>query len=753
MDDYLESSNHFRENRAATDLDLQKYLQACKRRWLPATSIFVITITLTALSLPFLKASYQAEGKLLFEKIDKTSSLTGLGEVGNLQSILANQTPLSTEIEVINSHPLLRKTINNLQIKDNKGKLLRPEDFKKKIEIKIVGATDVIKISYKSKKPQEAADVVNTLMNVYIENQTNKNRYEVISVRKFINQQLPNVEKEVLEAEAKLRQFREQNRVVDLSKEADTTVLEIAALNRQITTLESDLNAVKAQSIRLQKELGLTLEQAMTVNILSSSPEIQSAIAELRTVESELTNQKKLFLGQHPSIISLENKKITLENLIQNKSREIAKNRAVIPYGLLQKQDTKANFVEEFITSEIQSLKLTQQLASLYQSRDVYQNRSLLLPKLQQQQEMLTRKVEAAKATYKTLLTKLPEIQVTENKKTDNVHIIQPAEIPEKPSFIKHAIVSLLGIMVGLFLSTSSVLFLEIRDKSLKNLEEIKELFAYTLLGIIPSLQQDKSTYRRGDLDSIVPEVPVKNVSNSFIGEIYRMIIYRMIQANIKFISSDKELKVIVVTSSVPKEGKSTVAANLAAAIAQLGRRVLLIDADLRHPVQHQIWGLNNNQGLSNLLVGKIEFSPTVCPDIEHLEILTSGVKSSNSLALLDSQRMSSFIQSARDKYDFVIIDSPPLLLTADTSTLGQMSDGILLVNRPEILDRKSAALAKEMLERSEQNVLGVVVNGVKKKEFSSHFDRAKAYLMDEDFSDRTATKSPATLSKLLNTL
>ncbi|MDJ0795359.1 MAG: polysaccharide biosynthesis tyrosine autokinase [Calothrix sp. MO_167.B12] len=748
MDDYLASGNRLKENRAAIDLDLQKYLQACKRRWLPATSIFVITVSLTASLLPFLKPSYTTEGKLLFQKVDKTSSLTGLGKIGNLQSIVANQTPLTTEIEVINSHPILEKTIKKLQLKDNKGQLFKPEDLKKKIDIKIIGATDVIQISYKSKKPQEAADVVNTLMTLYIDNQTDKNRSEVIAVRQFINKQLPEIEKEVLNAEARLRKFREQNKVVDLAKEAEVTVLEIAALNRQITTLESDLNAVKAQSTKLQSELGLNLEQAMTVNILSTSPEIQSAIAELRTVESELTNQKKLFLNQHPNIIALENKKEILENLIQQKSREVANNRAVIPYGLLQSQDMKANLVEEFITSAIQNLKLTQQLASLYQSRDIYEKRSLLLPKLQQHQEILERKVEAAKATYNTLLTKLPEVQVTENKKTDNVNIIQLAEVPEKGSILKHIVVLLLGIMLGLFLSTSSILLLEIRDKSLKSLEEIKELFAYTLLGITPSLQQNKYTSRKKDIDLITPEVPVRNAPNSFIGEIYRMI-----QANIKFLSSDKELRVIVVTSSVPKEGKSTVAANLAAVIAQLGRRVLLIDADLRQPVQHHIWELNNNQGLSNLLVGQTEFSPAVCQDIEHLEILTSGVKPPNSLALLDSQRMSSFIQSTTDKYDFVIIDSPPLLLTADALTLGRMSDGILLVNRPEILDRKSATLAKEMLERSEQNVLGLVVNGINKKEFNTYFYHAKTYLTDEDWSDYTSSNSPISLSKLFNIL
>ncbi len=731
------------ENRESIDLDLKQYLLAWKRRWLPAVGVFLMTTaSFATFSSVLLKPTYESKGKLLFQKVDRASSLTGFGQgTAQLESLQANQTPLSSEIEVITSTPLLETTIKKLNIRNSKGQLLKPKDLKKSLNVKIIGATDVLEIGYESANPQEAAAVVNTLMNVYIENNIFKNRSEAIAARKFIGNELPVLEKEVLRAELEVRKLREKHKIVDLPKEAESAVQELASLNRQITTFEAELNGINAKIAQLQKQLGLGVEQAMAANIISQSPEVQAAIAELKIVTGELTNAKKRFLDTHPDVIALENKKAILDTTIKQKIQEISGRRLQIPHALLQIKDNRENLLEQVVALGVQRLNLTRQLDSLYKSRDVYANRAALLPQLQQTQERLERKLTAAKATYNTLLTKLPEIEVTENKNTGNVEIIEPGVVPETGDTGKTKVLAL-GIMFGLVLATSTVLLLEIRDKSLKTIEDIKQLFGYTLLGIIPFFGE-KPKNRHPDLELTSTQVPVRDEPGSFVSEIYRMI-----QANLKFLSSDKELKVIVVTSSVPGEGQSTVAANLAAAMAQLGRRVLLIDADLRNPEQHHFWGLNNVEGLSNVLVGQAEFSPINSLDIEHLEILTAGVTPPNPLALLDSQRMASLIQSASSRYDFVIIDAPPLILTADALTLGQMSDGILLVTQPGIVDRNSAAMAKEMLERSEQNILGLVINGVNKSEFLHSLSHAKWYSINEEFSNSPSTRFPSSLVK-----
>ena len=210
-----------------------------------------------------------------------------------------------------------------------------------------------------------------------------------------------------------------------------------------------------------------------------------------------------------------------------------------------------------------------------------------------------------------------------------------------------------------------------------------------------------------------------------------------MLQANLEFLRSDKELKVIVVTSSVPQEGKSTLCANLAVAIAQSERRVLLIDADMRQPSQHKIWNLLNQVGLSNVLVGKIETETAIKKVMDNLHILSAGVTPPNPMAILKSQRMTSLLKMFSSIYDFVIIDTPSLNVAADAPILGKMVDGILLVVRPGVVDSASSAAAQEFLEQSGQNVLGMVINGVISKN-KAHSYYSKEYCAEDSLSYKT---------------
>ncbi len=149
----------------------------------------------------------------------------------------------------------------------------------------------------------------------------------------------------------------------------------------------------------------------------------------------------------------------------------------------------------------------------------------------------------------------------------------------------------------------------------------------------------------------------------------------------------------------------------------------------MRVPSQHHLWQITNSAGLSEVLVGEAEFKTAVCNVIDNLDVLTAGVRPPNPLALLDSKRMASLIQDFSEKYDFVIIDAPPLLLAADALTLSHMTDGILLVARPGVVDSNSANHAKEMLERSGHNVLGLLVNGIEEKNEFSHKYHTNEYL------------------------
>jgi capsular exopolysaccharide synthesis family protein len=720
------------ESRESVDLDLKLYLFILRKRWVSVTSIFLGTVFLSALGTTLLKPSYEAGGKLWFRipsfKAIGTNLLPSSSEgdsAGDLRSLVATQNPISTQVEVISSPPLLEKVINELQLKNQEGEILTVEELIEKLTLKIIGGTDVLQISYQSDDPKEAVAVVNALMKVYVNNDILTSRDEAQATRKFMEKQLPNTQDAVERAEAALRKFREKNNIVDLAEETKTSVGIIANLDNELNAVKAQLADVTAQKNESRQKLGLNAQQAIAVTTLSQSPAVQGIITQLQDIERQLANERSRFTDDNPVIVGLEAKKASLNNLLQLQIAQTVGLGQKMQFSpkLLQLGEVRQNLIQNFLQLELQSVGLNQKLNSLFNSRSVYEQRMKILPQLTQNQRQLERNVEVAESTYQTLLKKVQELQVAENQNTANARIIAQASIPKKPVASKKMLVLVIGAMFGLFLSTSTILLLEMRDKSLKTLDEVREAFGYTLLGLIPLLANKTHSHKR-EGEYHVPKISVRDTPDSLTSEIYRMI-----QANLKFLSSDKVLKTIVVTSAVAKEGKSTVSANLAAAIAQLGRRVLLIDADMRVSSQHHIWQLSNAAGLSDVLVGQSDFNFALKKGMDNLDVLTAGVRPPNSLALLDSKRMASLVEYCSSQYDFVIIDAPPLLLAADALTLSQMSDGIVLVSRPGVIDSSHAVATRELLERSGHNVLGLVVNGIiDQNESSNYFYHASEY-------------------------
>lgn len=725
------------ESRESLDLDLIRYFRIIKRRWLPITTIFIGTVAMSVAATTFLKPSYEAEGKILFRmpsfKIVGTSLVPNFSEgdeAGSLRSLMSDQNPISTQIEVISSPLLLQQVIDRLELKNSDGELLRVEDLQKQLTLRIIGGTDVLRLSYTSRNPEEAAAVINTVMGLYLENEVLTNRREAEMTRSFMSRQLPYTQATMRKAEAALRMFKQQHSIADLGEETRVSVEIVGNLDQEINTVKAQLADINAQSQELRQKLALNSQEAIAVSTLSQSPAVQGVLAQLQDVERQLANEGSRFQSENPVIISLEARKANLIALLQEQIEETLGQQTQIPQRLLQIDQLRQNLIQNFLQLEVQRFGLDQRLVSLSNSRSAYEERMRVIPQLEQTQRELERKIDVAQSTYQTLLKKVQELQLAENVNTPNARIIAESRVPDNPAASKKLIVVVLGVMLGGFFATASVLLFEIKDKSLKTLQEVTEVFRYTLLGVIP-LSRQKLRFRDDDVELNRPEVAVRDHPHSLTSEIYRMI-----QANLKFLSSDEVVKTIVVSSAVPKEGKSTVSANLAAAIAQLGRKVLLIDADMRVPTQHHLWQVNNRIGLSEVLVGENDFETAVNQVMDNLHVLTAGVRPPNPLALLDSKRMASLIDDFSSQYDFVIIDAPPLLVAADAVSLSRMSDGILLVARPSVIDYSSAAATQELLAKTSHNVLGLVVNGVSEmNESSSYFYHAAKYFPGENLT------------------
>lgn len=696
-------------------IELQQYWRILKKRWLVTASVIPSVLIVTAFLTFQQKSIYEAEGKLLFSKINRVSSLTSLStQVGELSGVTQASNPMDTEAEVIRSNRIVQKTIDNLKLQNQQGEPLEIDELLKELKVKSVRGTDVLVVQYRSSNPQNAAKVVNSLMNYYLENNVQTNRAEATAARQFLLKQLPGMELKVAEAENGLRLFKQANKVVSLGDEAKEGVESLKDLSEQITKTEADLADANSRSVGLQSQLKLSTQQAVNQSEISQSTGVQQVLTEYQKVQDELAVQRTRLTEEHPTIQNLLRKQAALSQQLKLRVEESIGQSQAIEGQNLQLGSLKQNLTTDLVKSDVEKLALTNRLSVLKNAYVNYQNRLSVLPQLEQKQRQLERQLEVARFTYEQLLKRLQEVNVEVNQNVGNVRVVSEALVPKQAVSPKRAFNLALGGLAGIFLSVGISLILDALDKSLKTVEQAKELFGYPLLGKIPSLSAKATPH----VDLPYRDNPHLSVSAAF----------EILQANLDFSIEDKMLKVIVVASSSPNEGKSFVAANLALANAHMGRRVLLIDADMRHPRQQEIWQLPGQIGLSNVLVGQVDLAIATKQVLVNLEVLGTGTIPSNPVALVDGDRMTDLIKLVTREYNLVIIDTPALNLFADGLMLNRLTDGMLLVVRPSALDLTTAQTTKSMLQQSQTRVLGMVINDVAVEKGNGTYYASKYY-------------------------
>ncbi|MEH1940644.1 MAG: polysaccharide biosynthesis tyrosine autokinase [Nostoc sp.] len=719
------------------EINIQKYLEVLQRRWLPIVGIFSIAVTLGCLYAFSLKPSYKAEASLMI-KTNRSSSLTGLPEdIGRLEALNVNDNPVETQVRIVGSNPVIEKTINSLNLKDSKGKPLSISDLAKQLKIEGIKGTDIVQLSYKGSNPELAAKVVNKVIDSYIDLNIKANQNEALTAKEVLVTEVPKAEEVVRRAESKLRLFKEKNKVVVLEQEATAAVDTISKLGNQISQSLAQLDDVKGRLEQLRSEAQVDSQQGVIASELSQAPGVQKVLALLQETESQLALERTRFSPEHPTITNLEEKIVALKSLLKERTGQVA-GTAQITEGSLQVGQLRQSLIADITRAQAERVGLERQIGTLLRQQDAYIKRANNLPRLEQSQRELERKLQAAKTTYETLLKKRQEIDIAQNQKIPNARVISYALVPDKAEGPRKILFIIGGGGIGLFLGIIVAFSIDLIDRSVKTVKEAKEVLKYSVLGVIPTQGRNGKAHSSiAGLDRAVPKIIGRDIPYFPLGNAYQIL-----QVNLKFLCSDKPLKSIVVTSSVPKEGKSDVSANLAVTMAQAGRRVLLVDADMRHPIQHHIWGLTNTMGLSNVIVGQVPLDAVVQEVMPNLEVLSSGVLPPNPVAMLDSQRMATLISNFERDYDLVIFDTPPLSGIADAAVLSTLTDGILLVVRPGVVDLNSASSAKEFLTQSGQKVLGIVINGVNtKNEPNNYFYGTKKRQIEQDLVSSSITK------------
>ncbi len=708
------------------EFNFLKYWQIIKHHRIPAMVVFLLTCTAAAIMAVTTEKKYEARAKLKFTRDSLASVLVDpvTGERLEADALGRNATPVDTEAQVLLSPTILNDVIQKLDLKNDEGKSLTYEDLRSSLSATNIPGTDILDVSYTSNDTSKASSIVNAMVQSYLDYDISSNRAQAKSAEAFINQELPRTEQELKTAEANLRRFQERYDIVSIDTEKEQSVIQIGRIDDQIALTKASLEKVQAQIKEAELQLGISSKQALALNTLSDSPEVQQLSLKLKEVEDNLAIERSRFKDNNPVIISLEAQKTELEKALNSRVQAALGSRGSLASQLvpLGTGDVQEVVTEQLVGYEIERQSLVEEVRSLEQSKNGYRNRAKLLPRIEETHRDLQRKLQASQNSYNNLLNNLQQVQILRNQNVGNAQVISNAVLSKYPVSTSPKLILVAGMGLGGVLGLITAFLMELRNPSLKTAEELRQTYQYKLLGTTPNQQSQNflgfTNFQAlpGSNSSILDE-PYTIASES----------YRMVHTNLQFLN-DKDIKVITVSSSIPQEGKSTVSANLAAAIAQMGKRVLIIDADLHRPQQHEIWNGLNHKGLAEILRDEAsveEATQAITPDIH---LIPSGLaQPGESMILLRQQAVAKIVAEVEPEYDLVIFDTPPVLLFSDALTVAEETEGIVLVSRPGVTSPDAAKDSKQLLDQSGHNVLGLIVNSVT-EESSTYYKYAKGH-------------------------
>ena len=706
----MESSGQLEQARflgiqQSESLSVFRYWLIVRRRWLPALVIFLIIFSLNFLNVLRKPNIYRAEGALVYKSENDSNDLIGLEGLTQVSSKASKD--IQTEVGVISSTPILREVVAQLDLDSfDSGNSLTSKftvkTLKRNLSLRINKDSEIIKFSFDHGSPELAKQVVNTLMQRFLQRNIKNNRADSVAARQFITQQIPVVRANVLRMSNALRHFQEKYGLVSFNAEAQLAENAFSNIQAELHAVDSELAGLKSQYTSLQQQLEITSSaDALEASDRSQSDEILQISVALGKVNEQLAVQEALLNDSHPLVIDLRNQQSELQKRLSQLGGVAAVTKNGSSGAIVG--NTREALLSQLINVELLLQSAIDKRKVLLNQQSKFKLELDKLPEVQHQYRELERELRIAESTYNTLLQRLQETKVAENQTIPTVEIFEPAELPERPILPNRISEIFRGMISALLLAAGVAYLLEILDRKIKNLEEIKSAYPFPILGSISTFKFDKK--------SEYPNLPLIGQIQSPMSETYKML-----QANLDFLQSDHPVRLVSVSSSVPKEGKSISSAHLAYTLSE-NKRVILIDCDLRKPTQHRLWEIPNRYGISNVLTDDQSDFTHVFEHIysvsDTLSILPTGMLPPNPLGLIDSKKMQDFILWLKQFYDYIVVDLPPLSVAADALYMSKMTDGLLLVARPGILDKGAASHCSETLQQSKVNVLGVLANGL----------------------------------------
>ena len=751
------SENEIKEKVVPEGVNFLEYWAiVLKRKW----TIIAFALPLIALVTVYsflVKPTYTAKGTLL---IEKETNILSFEQIFQLEAF--NEDYYQTQHKLLKSRALADATIEKMKLYENEkfaGKLKiangetnksestfrskLTDEFLKRLDVSPLGKTRLVEVRFKDQDPNFAADTLNALFDSFIAMNIQV-KYEMTEqASEFLTAQITRLQTDIADKERKLQEYGAEKNIVSLSDKETTIVESLGEFNRALTAAQID---------RVEKETYYGMIRGVSPE---SIPEaignqlIQRLREDYGKLSREYVKMEERFGPEYPEMQRI---KTELEGARKSLANELG-NMVKAAYSDWLAASRKEKSLEEIFNKQKEEALQLNSNSILYNSLRI--------------------EVENKKSVLEALQKRENETGVSAELKglgTSNVRIVDRAEAPLYPSSPKKKLNMALALLIGLFGGTGLAFFFEHLDDSIKTFDDVERYTGLPSLGAVPAFSTDgfpganssgreknrdkkkparktkveKKTHRDVSLDSWLtrtksdvdaaskPANGAAAASSSRLGEYSEMVgesidlitfispssayseSYRTIRSSVLLSFADPALQCIAVSSPLPQEGKSTTLSNLAVTLSQAGKKVLVVDSDLRKPRQHKIFKLLNVNGLSNYLAGTMDVEGLIKHTfVSNLFLINAGQIPPNPIELLGSEKMTALIGDLRKQFDYVLFDTPPLLALTDGLVLGAKLDGLILVIWAERTSREALKRANEKLDMAKIKKLGVIMNNL----------------------------------------
>jgi polysaccharide biosynthesis transport protein len=696
---------------------LAKFLRVLRKRWIVIVAVSVTVFAGNTYYTFTRTPQYRSSASLL---VNSTIAVSDIQLPGLPTSSLVN---LGTEIAILRSRPLIEVAVSKMQQSPSATyKDIDALTIMSGLDIRPEKDTMVLRLTYTDSNPKRAQGVLNALAQTYVEYSLKDRRTKSSTAIKFIQDKLPQVKQQLDKSALAVTQFRKTYNIVDPDTYAASVYKMREALENQAQDLQIKIAQVQQQYEVLSRQVGKSPEAAIGGAILQQDAPYQSLVKQFQEAETNYFLERTRFQGSHPSVIALKDRRDELYRLLETRAQSVVgvkgstANITNEPNSAIQQ-----NLASQLFDAQTALAVSQAQLESIRNAQSEVASAFSKIPQIQQKYVEIQRQLALDSSTYNKLSEKLEELRISEAQEISSWKVLEPPLIPIRPSSpdIERSLIT--GAISGLVLGILFALLLNRLDQRIREVEEVRELIDIPLLASIPMTET-------ASLSAINSQGMLPTSSYYAFKEALGSL-----ALNLRYLGTDNMMKVIAFTSSVPSEGKSTLTYNLAVILSVLGYRVLLVDADMRKPTVHKLAGLSNKVGLSTALATPSPWQDLIQAgdDDDRLHILTSGSLPPNPMLLLESNKMAALLQEWRQEYDYVLVDTPPVIGITDAQCLTSKVDTFILVAAINRSTRSGISRALEILSTARANVSGLLINMIGSSDSEYHYGYYDRYYLN----------------------